>query len=141
MEPTTTIAKISRLKLKDANVSGFVYCLWNSQIFFLAKFCNKNGLYGTIYIFKNYFTIIFSIFSNKWYLNRPLSSFTLVSVKKFVYFIIIIYLFLFYTTIFKNILHQNIYFILHFIKYFFPKLYLFLPQPTVLFIYLKIILL
>jgi len=27
--------------------------------------------HGTIYIFKNYFTIVFSVFSNKWYLNRP----------------------------------------------------------------------
>ena len=37
------------------------------------KKCNSNfktGSHDTIYIFKNYFTTVFSVFSNKQYLNR-----------------------------------------------------------------------
>ena len=33
------------------------------QIFFFNKFLIKNGSYGTIYTFKNYFTTIFPVFS------------------------------------------------------------------------------
>ena len=39
---------------------------------FFNKIFIKNGSYGTIYIFKNYFSIIFLVFNfqqNKWYLN------------------------------------------------------------------------
>ena len=32
----------------------------------------KTGSHGTIHTFKNYFVIVFSIFSNKWYPNRPI---------------------------------------------------------------------
>ena len=38
------------------------------------KFSNNNfkiGSYGTIHTFKNYFAIVFSVFSNKRYPNRP----------------------------------------------------------------------
>ena len=38
------------------------------------KFSNfffKTGFHGTIHIFKNYFTTVFSVFSNKRYPNRP----------------------------------------------------------------------
>ena len=31
----------------------------------------KIGSHSTIHIFKNYFTKVFSVFSNKWYPNRP----------------------------------------------------------------------
>ena len=40
-----------------------------SKIFF------KTESHGTIYTFKNYFAIVFLIFSNKWYSNRPLVHF------------------------------------------------------------------
>ena len=40
-----------------------------SKIFF------KTESHGTIYTFKNYFAIVFLIFSNKWYSNRPLVRF------------------------------------------------------------------
>ena len=36
------------------------------------KFFFKIGLHGTIHTFKNYFVIMFSVFNNKWYPNRPL---------------------------------------------------------------------
>ena len=41
---------------------------------FFSKTFIKNGSHDTIYIFKNYFAIVFSIFSfyqNKWYPNTP----------------------------------------------------------------------
>ena len=59
----------------------------HTSVFFLAKSyalftklistkkCKVNfkiRFYGTIYIFKNYFVILFSVFSKKWYPNRPL---------------------------------------------------------------------
>ena len=34
----------------------------------------KNGSHGTIHTFKNYFAIVFSVFNNKWYPNKPLIS-------------------------------------------------------------------
>ena len=47
----------------------------NPQISFFSNFFIKNGSYGTIYIFKNYFATMFSVFSfqfkqNKFYPNR-----------------------------------------------------------------------
>ena len=52
-----------------------VYCSWVPQITLFSNFFFKNGFYSTIYIFKNYFVIVFSVsvfnFSkNKLYLNR-----------------------------------------------------------------------
>jgi len=32
----------------------------------------KTGFYGTIHTFKNYFSIVFSVFSNSRYPNRPI---------------------------------------------------------------------
>ena len=48
----------------------------DSQISFFINFFIKNGSYDTIHTFKNYFTIVFSVFSfqfqqNKFYSNRP----------------------------------------------------------------------
>ena len=40
-----------------------------------SKFFFKIGSYGTIHIFKNYFTTLFSIFSNKQYPNQPIDKF------------------------------------------------------------------
>ena len=51
-----------------------VYCLWDSQTFFFSHFFIKNGTYDIIHTFKNYFTIIFLVFSfqqNKHYPNGP----------------------------------------------------------------------
>ena len=49
-----------------------VYYLWNPQTFFFNKIFIKNRSYGTIHTFKNYFTIMFSVFNfqqNKRYSN------------------------------------------------------------------------
>ena len=35
------------------------------------KFQYKFESYSTIHTFKNYFVTVFSVFNNKWYLNRP----------------------------------------------------------------------
>ena len=48
------------------------------QISLFSNFFIKNGFHGTIHTFKNYFTIMFSVFSfqfqqNKFYPNRPLN--------------------------------------------------------------------
>ena len=51
---------------------GPMYCSWDPQTSLFSNFFIKNGSYGTIYIFKNYFTIVFSVFSfqqNKRYPN------------------------------------------------------------------------
>ena len=51
---------------------GSVYCSRDPQTSFFNKIFIKNGSYSTIHIFKNYFTIMFLIFSfqqNKRYLN------------------------------------------------------------------------
>ena len=48
-----------------------------TQNYFIQEKNIKNGSYGTIHTFKNYFTTIFLVFSfqqNKLYLNRPLVS-------------------------------------------------------------------
>ena len=42
---------------------GLVYCLQESQTSFFNKIFIKNRFHGTIHIFKNYFTIVFSVFS------------------------------------------------------------------------------
>ena len=42
--------------------SLFTYCSWDSQPLYSKKYI-KNGSYGTIHTFKNYFLIIFSIFN------------------------------------------------------------------------------
>ena len=42
---------------------GTVHCLRDSQTSFFNKTFIKNEFYGTIYIFKNYFTIVFPVFS------------------------------------------------------------------------------
>ena len=59
----------------DAFLVGPVYCLWDPQTSFFNKIFIKNGSHDTIYIFKNYFATIFSIFSfqqNKRYPNKLL---------------------------------------------------------------------
>ena len=51
---------------------GLMYCSWDAQTSLFSNFFIKNGSYGTIYTFKNYFTIVFSVFSfqqNKQYPN------------------------------------------------------------------------
>ena len=52
-----------------------VHCSWDPQTSFFSKIFIKNESHGTIHIFKNYFAIVFSVFSNKWYLNRTLISY------------------------------------------------------------------
>ena len=52
---------------------GLVHCLRNLQVFFFFYKNNfKIGSHDTIHTFKNYFTTVFSVLSNKWYPNRPL---------------------------------------------------------------------
>ena len=41
---------------------GFVHYLWDSQVLYSEKNI-KNGSHDTIHIFKNYFAIVFSVFS------------------------------------------------------------------------------
>ena len=41
--------------------SARVYCSWVPQITFFSNFFIKNGSHNTIYTFKNYFVIIFSV--------------------------------------------------------------------------------
>ena len=57
---------------------GPVHCSRDLQILFSAKIFIKTGSYRTIHTFKNYFVTVFSVFSNKWYLNRPLISFKII---------------------------------------------------------------
>ena len=42
---------------------------------FFSKIFIKTGSHNTIHIFKNYFVTVFSVFSNKRYLNKPLIGF------------------------------------------------------------------
>ena len=56
---------------------GPVHCSQDPQTSLFNNFFIKNGSHGTIYIFKNYFAIVFSVFSfqfqqNKFYLNRTI---------------------------------------------------------------------
>ena len=58
-------------------IVGLVHCSRDSQSSFFNKIFIKNEFHGTIYIFKNYFTIIFLIFifqQIKQYSNTPLLS-------------------------------------------------------------------
>ena len=63
----------------EAHLCGFyafplslVHNLWDPQISFFNKTFIKNESSGIIYIFKNYFAIVFSVFNNKQYPNTPL---------------------------------------------------------------------
>ena len=47
----------------SATQVGPVYCLRNLQTLLFSNFFIKNGSHNTIYTFKNYFTIVFSVFS------------------------------------------------------------------------------
>ena len=51
---------------------GPVHYSQDPQTSFFSKIFIKNGSHGTIYTFKNYFVAVFSVFSNKRYLNKPL---------------------------------------------------------------------
>ena len=57
--------------------SGSVFSCGSGALFtgstniIFSNFFFKTGSHGTIYIFKNYFAIIFLIFDNKYYPNRP----------------------------------------------------------------------
>ena len=42
---------------------GLVHCSWDPQISFFNKTFAKNGFHSTIHTFKNYFAIMFLIFS------------------------------------------------------------------------------
>ena len=55
---------------KCASYVGPMHYLWDLQILFFSKNNFKTESHDTIYIFKNYFATVFSVFSNKWYLNR-----------------------------------------------------------------------
>ena len=49
-----------------------VHCLKDPQVLFFSKNNFKTRSHNTIHTFKNYFTTVFLIFSNKQYPNRPL---------------------------------------------------------------------
>ena len=52
--------------------SALVHCSQDSQTPLFSNFFIKNWSHGTIHTFKNYFTIVFSVFSkNKLYPNGP----------------------------------------------------------------------
>ena len=52
-------------------LDGLIYCSQNSQVlFFYSKNNFKIESHDTIYIFKNYFVIVFSFFNNKRYPNK-----------------------------------------------------------------------
>ena len=53
---------------------GPMHCSQDPQTSFFRKNFIKNGSNGTIHTFKNYLVIMFSVFSNKQYPNRPLLS-------------------------------------------------------------------
>ena len=42
---------------------GLMHCLWDLQTFYFTKIFIKNESYGTIHTFKNYFAIVFLVFS------------------------------------------------------------------------------
>ena len=100
------VTKISHPKLKNVSIKGFCVLFTGLIIFFFNKIFIKNRSQDTIHTFKNYFVTMFSVFSSKWYPNRSLSSFTSVSIQKFVYFIIII--FFFFTQPFLKTFHIKI---------------------------------
>ena len=51
---------------------SLVHCSRDLQVPSFNNFFFKIGSQGTIHTFKNYFAIVFSVFNNKWYPNRPL---------------------------------------------------------------------
>ena len=54
--------------------SWWVPCtVYGTRKYFFQKNDFKTRSHGTIHTFKNYFVTVFSIFSNKWYPNRPLA--------------------------------------------------------------------
>ena len=60
-----------------ARLCFFFFCGFRALFTGLAstkfsKYNFKTRPHGTIHIFKNYFTTVFSIFRNKWYPNKPL---------------------------------------------------------------------
>ena len=52
-------------QLRPAAVSEIVHFLRNPQIFYFSKTFIKNESHDTIYVFTNYFTTVFSIFSHQ----------------------------------------------------------------------------
>ena len=50
-------------QLRPVFVSGPVHCLRDPQTSFFNKTFIKNGSYGTIHPFKNYFVTVLSVFS------------------------------------------------------------------------------
>ena len=73
--PTTSLT--TKFALEWHCSVGPVHCSWDLQTYFFNNFFIKNGSYGTIHIFKNYFVIVFSVFSfqqNKRYPNGPLEN-------------------------------------------------------------------
>ena len=59
---------------------GPMHCSWDPQTSFFSNFFIKNGSHNTIHTFRNYFAIMFSVFSfqqNKQYLNIPLFKLTI----------------------------------------------------------------
>ena len=66
------------LKTENSKHVRLPFFLYGSHTLFMgptstdfSKFFFKIGFHGTIYSFKNYFAIMFSVFSNKWYPNKP----------------------------------------------------------------------
>ena len=59
--------------------------------YFIHKKKIKIEFYGIIYIFKNYFVIVFSIFSNKQYSNRCMDNFLLLLLYFFLSFLYGVY--------------------------------------------------
>ena len=67
----------TKFTVHETNVTVYAmfrYCSWDPQPFYSEKNI-KNGSHGTIHTFKNYFAIVFSVFSfsnNKFNPNGPL---------------------------------------------------------------------
>ena len=49
-----------------------LYIVHRTRKYFFQQKNFKTGSHGTIHTFKNYFAIVFSVFSNKRYPNKPL---------------------------------------------------------------------
>ena len=62
----------SAFQLENSQSMGLVHYLWDSQTYLFNNFFIKNGSHDTIYIFKNDFVIVFSVFSFQQYPNGPL---------------------------------------------------------------------
>ena len=48
-----------------------MYCLWDPQVRNSVKKTFKTGSHTALFIFKNYFVTVFSVFNYKQYPNRP----------------------------------------------------------------------